>query len=330
MDALTNDIFIYRRTDSGDRKRVNVLPLYGDRTRMFKSIENPNKTVVLPAIVVSMESFSRDPARVSGLHDWISEIPDMVHLSDEEYEQYYNFFTPVPVNIEYKVDVITRYMEDLDQIHTNFIPFSNPSFYVVQRHPKLKNSFLKSQVVWSGAVSLTNPNAIASTDSERYFSSTTFTFKTWIFAGEGFQPSLEEKLINKINFYPEVINRNGTYTLSNFFPVDNKVSFSDFKDQVLLGKIRAPEHMDYFTLSGNFNPAIGSGTVSGFWSGISAMLSGEEEFAAIPLSSDPAFLFTEAGNLLVFGDASIANDSMEKWNITGFLKELEDQNINYL
>lgn len=127
MDALVNDIIVKRNTSEGQRS-INVRALYGDRTRIFKSLESPDKTVVLPAIVVSMEGSVRDPQRVSGINDFLLEIPNMQSLADDEYADYYNYFTPIPINIAYKVEIICKYLNDLDQITTSLLAFIKPSF----------------------------------------------------------------------------------------------------------------------------------------------------------------------------------------------------------
>lgn len=323
MDALANDIVIYRATDSGTPKQIKVTPLYGDRTRMFKSIENPGNTVVLPALVVSQSGFVRDPSRVSGIHDFISEIPDITKLDAEEYEKYFNFYTPIPINIEYTVEIVAKYMEDFDQIMSNFIPFCNPSFYVVQRHPKLPGKTLKSQVVWSGTCTQTQPNAITSTDAERFYATTQFTFKTWMFAGSTAQPNLEDKLIHRINFYPEIVGRDGIYTLSNFFAVDTKMSFGDFQNRLLLGKIDYPENVDLFMMSSNMDSSLGSGVVCGMWSGISAYVSGDSNLdEVIAAHGDPTYLTVDGRTLLLFGNSVLVNDAVENMTIDQWLKSV--------
>ena len=92
--------------------------------------------------------------------------------------------SPVPVNIEVSMSMITRYQTDMDQILSNFIPYTNP--YVILSWPipaeisgELKE--IRSEVLWSGDVSLTYPTELQATDPYRVTADTSFTIKGWLF-----------------------------------------------------------------------------------------------------------------------------------------------------
>jgi hypothetical protein len=61
----------------------------------------------------------------------------------------------------------------------------NPDIYVVWPNPKGQGN-LTSQIIWSGDVSVEYPEEISETDPWRVLSTTTMTYKTWMFPGEGF------------------------------------------------------------------------------------------------------------------------------------------------
>lgn len=48
----------------------------------------------------------------------------------------YELMTPVPVDIEYEVSIVSKYPSDIDMIASNFMVFFNSDIYVTCEHPK--------------------------------------------------------------------------------------------------------------------------------------------------------------------------------------------------
>jgi hypothetical protein len=142
----------------------------------------------------------------------------------------------VPINVEFEVSAITKYQADLDQIMTNFIPFFVPSVYVAWKHPKYPDQVIKSQLLWSGSVQIQNPSDIGKNDPQLWQMSTSFTFKTYVFAGTT-ADSDTDGVINLINLSYDSLFDVGDpgFGQSNFYVVPNSISIEDFKANVIGG-----------------------------------------------------------------------------------------------
>lgn len=296
-----NRITIDRRDNQNNvQKLVNVSCVYGNRSRILKSLENKNKTFKLPLVSISMGNISRDVSRVHDIHDGL-----ITQQREWSFDPLKN--TPVPINIEYEMDIVTKYHEDLDQIMCNFIPFTNPDFYVVWPHPKWPNLFLKSQIVWDSNINVQFPNEIAETDPYRFVASTTFTFKTWIFPGLSQIDESDGPLIHRINFCPNLLSVDDeNFMLDRWYHVPTCMSFDDFQGNVVCGLIKQDEGRD------NWDWLPMSGGVSGYWSDISANVSGM--VLGTHISGDPAFLTTSEGSILLINEIGYLPAGMSELN----------------
>lgn len=291
LDVL-NDIVIDRR-DANDniQQLISVPCLYGSRSRILKSLENKEKNIKLPLLVLSINSINRDSSRVHSIHDG---------LLYQDGSANYNYLknTPVPINIEYNVDIITKFQEDMDMILGNFIPFFNPDVYVVIPHPINAGQNLKPQIVSNGNINLTFPDEISANESSRIIASTMFTFKTWIFPG--MSSDSEGKVIKRINFNPSIgYDSDNVGRLQGWFCVPKydwetkgEYSFSKFTQNILCGYIDS-RYTDQLQLSAG---------ISGYWSDISAMVTGNT--LGIQMSGNPTYLTTDEGSLLFITDHS--------------------------
>ena len=75
-------------------------------------------------------------------------------------------------------------MEDMDQILSNFIPFNNPYIILSWKEPTgVANEVfeIRSEVLWDGSISITNPTDTTYSDKFRVVADTTFTIKGWLF-----------------------------------------------------------------------------------------------------------------------------------------------------
>jgi hypothetical protein len=324
IDALCNDIIVHR-TKGGASRNIKVKSVYGDRSRIFKSLANPGKTQVLPIIVASIDGIARDTSRVAGMNDFLTEIPDVTLLDENDYQKYYNQFYPNPVDITFTVDFLTKYHDDFDQIICNFIAFCNPSFYVTTKHPKIEGAKLQHQIVWDGTISTDFPRELAPTVAERYAGTTTFTFKTWIFPGDDFISDADYGVIHKINFYPELSDEpslSGVWSLSNWYAVDLTDTFDRYQNAILEGKIKLP-YYDFLPISGN---SFLSGSPSGYWHSVSAAVSGIDLGSGVSiLTGDPVFLVDANGDLLIFSEANVASPAVTSGDVSGFIRYIEER-----
>jgi len=152
-------------------------------------LTSKNRHFTLPVIAVNINSISRDESRVFNKLEGAyfkrfttqsgalsSATGDMLR-SD-------HVLQPVPINIEMNMSILAKYQSDVDQIISNFIPYNDP--YIVISW-KLPNDIaeidqeVRSEVLWSGSVSLNYPTEIDPGTNYRVGADTSFTVKGWLF-----------------------------------------------------------------------------------------------------------------------------------------------------
>ena len=75
----------------------------------------------------------------------------------------------------------------MDQILSNFIPYSNPYIIISWKVPSnFTNQLveLRSEVLWDGNISLDYPVEVSGAQPARIIADTSFTMKGWLFKGD--------------------------------------------------------------------------------------------------------------------------------------------------
>jgi len=179
--AAFDDIVIGRfNKDRQEKDKLNVRYVYAPKQRVMYDIINENKTITLPVVAVNITGVSRDSTRVFNKVDGfyyqgkIGEDTVSRHLK-----------SPIPVNVNLKVSILSRYQTDMDQIISNFVPFCNPYVVISWKVPdefKLsKDQEIRSEVLWNGDISLDYPTDINASTKSRITADTSFTIKGWLF-----------------------------------------------------------------------------------------------------------------------------------------------------
>ena len=182
--AAFDDIVIGRYNKNREElDQINVRYVYAPKERVMYDIINENKTLTLPVVAVSIKSVSRDTSRVFNKLDGFY----YSGTSGEE-KTAKHIKAPVPVNINLGVSILSRYQTDMDQILSNFIPFSNPYVVISWKVPKKFNlsvdQEIRSEVLWDGNVSLNYPTELNASQKARITADTSFTIKGWLFKDE--------------------------------------------------------------------------------------------------------------------------------------------------
>lgn len=219
--------------DFNSAKDIVVPLVYGTRSRALKELENVNKTLKPPLLAVVKENISQDSQRMNETYSYKINMPDGHDILTK--------MRAVPINIEFTLSGIAIYEDDLDQIISNFIPFFKPDIFVSWKHPRYKNMEIKSQIVWDCRVNYQSPIDISEKDHEFYQFETTFTFKTWFFAGLITEEEKEAPLIKTINYtgneFFEVGGRG--FGMNAFYVVPTSIPFEKFIEMAnneLIGK----------------------------------------------------------------------------------------------
>jgi hypothetical protein len=157
----------------------------------------------------------------------------------------------------------------------------------------------------------------------RNTATTKFTVEGWIFPGDRPIPDLSYGEIKKINFFPEIYeipDSDGMYMLSDWYSVPRNMEFANYQQNIILGKIKRP-FFDELPISGKqYIPSA----PTGYFSDISAMVSGSMSFDQIPVSADPAYLVTENEDLLIFSMASVINEYGENVDLRDIVEQYEE------
>ena len=156
---------------------------YGPKERALNDVVNKATSLKLPVIAVHYTSVTRDSERV------FNKIPGFYYSKASEQDQgaltsdYLP--TPIPVNIGINMSILTKFQTDMDQILSNFVPYNNPYIIISWKVPSSQNMSsnleIRTEVEWSGNISLDYPVNVSGTQPARIEASTDFTMKGWLF-----------------------------------------------------------------------------------------------------------------------------------------------------
>jgi len=157
--------------------------IYAPKQRVLFDLVNPAQNITLPIVSVTIKSFSRDNNRVFNKNAGFYNYGSVSDRSPSDLTWYYR--TPVPVNIEIDMSILARYQSDMDQILSNFIPFNNPYVILSWTVPKAFDlpytQEIRTEVLWSGNVSMEYPTDINGQQKAQIIANTGFTIKGFIF-----------------------------------------------------------------------------------------------------------------------------------------------------
>jgi len=181
--------------------RISVRYVYSPKQRVLYDIINTAQNITLPAVAVTIGSIARDNNRVFNKLEGF-------YYSDGSNKKSAHLLSPVPINITVNVSIITRFQTDMDQILSNFVPYSNP--YVVISW-KVPTEFqlptiqeIRSEVLWDGNIALDYPVDLNGQQKPRVVADTSFVIKGWLFKEQ-------------------------TASVSNIYYIENNFYVDDFK-----------------------------------------------------------------------------------------------------
>lgn len=164
------------------RETIEVRYVMAPKERVLYDIVNKAQNLTLPAVAINITGITRDQSRVFNKIEpsYFPGLPD-----EYGHAQAAKIYTPIPINIEVSFSIIAKYMADMDQIISNFVPYSNP--YIILSWPVpgefglAQTTEIRSEVLWGGNLSYTNPTDTTFSDKYRVAVDTTFTIKTWLY-----------------------------------------------------------------------------------------------------------------------------------------------------
>lgn len=253
--------------------------IYAPKQRVLFDLINPGQNLTLPVISVTIGSISRDVNRVFNKNAGF-----FPHATDELTNPSaltYFYRTPVPVNIEVKMSILTRYQSDMDQILSNFVPYNNPYVIISWTVPKDFNlpytQEIRTEVLWNGQINLSYPTDINGNQKAQIIADTSFTIKGFLF------PAAEDPVSN-------IFKIDTTFTSVSTETDLTSINYSNLLDQTI-------------NLNSSLSSFVNSETVT---------VSGRPKITAIAIKSDlgyyegPQTVFNiltgQAKEFVVYGD----------------------------
>lgn len=180
--AAFNDAVISRyNKERQENEKISVRYVFAPKQRVMYDIVNKAQNLTLPAVAFDVTGISRDQSRVFGKIE-----NQYLPLADKTYgDRTLKVPMPIPVNIEVSMSIMTKYMNDMDQIISNFVPYTNPYIILSWQYPEefgLEDTHeIRTEVLWSGNISYNTPTEIGYSDKFRVVADTSFTIKGWLF-----------------------------------------------------------------------------------------------------------------------------------------------------
>lgn len=156
------------------RDQIKVRIVYAPKQRVLADLLDRDQNLQLPVLAVQIGGISRDQNRVANKILGTFHTPKYSTASLHER-------APLPIDINYKVSILTRYQEDMDQIISHLIPYINPYFVISWRTPNRQDHETRSKVMWDGNVSIQYPTDLTPNTIARVTADLSFTFKGWVF-----------------------------------------------------------------------------------------------------------------------------------------------------
>jgi len=233
--AAFDDVIIKRYDASRNvKENIEVRYVLAPKQRVMYDIVNKAQNLTLPVVALSIAGISRDTSRV------FNKLNSVYNKIDSRSSS--NIGMPVPINIEVNMSILSRYLQDLDQILSNFIPYSNPYIILSWKEPSNVSSDpieIRSEVLWSGSISINEPTDITYSEKFRVVADTSFTIKGWLF-----------KNVNEISTPIYFIDSNFITTSKNIIVADSDYetffsSLSDATETVSISSIPTNSNIFY-------------------------------------------------------------------------------------
>jgi hypothetical protein len=175
--AAFDDVVIKRYDkDRNPKETIEVRYVLAPKQRVMYDIVNKAQNLTLPVVAVNITGISRDNSRV------FNKLDSIYNKTGDRSKS--GLLMPVPINIDVSMSIISRYLQDMDQILSNFVPYNNPYIIISWKEPTNIDSQvveIRSEVLWNGSISINEPTDLTYSEKFRVVADTTFIIKGWLF-----------------------------------------------------------------------------------------------------------------------------------------------------
>jgi len=215
MNAMS-DIIVKRFNEHKHAEdQIKTRLVYAPKQRVLGDLLDKDQNLQLPVVAVTIGGITRDTNRV---FNKILGTYSALAGGGVKNEQ-----TPLPIDLNIKVTIATRYQKDMDQIISHIIPYINPYFIVSWRTPARPDYEIRSSVFWDGNVTMSYPYDITSTQVAKVIADLSFTFKGWMFQAPPTHPTGTIYTIHQ-NWNTVFTGLPSEYTLSADYQKDTNLS----------------------------------------------------------------------------------------------------------
>ncbi|MDB4430229.1 tail sheath stabilizer and completion protein [bacterium] len=228
------DDTVIKRYDKNNnaQQEVAVRYVFAPKQRIMYDIINKAQNIELPVVAINLASVSYDTDRV---FNKLNNFENYANANSSSAIR-----TPTPVNLNVNMSILCRYMQDMEQILSNFIPYSDPYIILSWKEPVSDNVDdvieIRSEVQWDQTINLNTPTETTYSDKFRIIADTSFTIKGWLFRTKNEQSApiyfIENNFINSAPNY-------------NFNQGLTSLDYDDY-----FNSLSADCDIDTFTLSG--------------------------------------------------------------------------------
>ena len=217
--AAFDDTVIKRFNRAGSAEQeIDVRYVFAPKQRIMYDVVNKAQNLQLPVVAIDLAGVSYDTDRVfNKLHNFDNY--GNVNAAS-------SIRTPTPVNLTVKMSILCRYMQDMEQILSNFIPYADPYIILAWKEP-VSDAIdsdvieIRTEVLWDQNISLNTPTETTYSDKFRIVADTTFTIKGWLFRNKN-------ETINPIYFIEQnFINTSPSYSFNQAVSSLNYEAFFD-------------------------------------------------------------------------------------------------------
>jgi hypothetical protein len=167
--------------------RLRVRYLYAPKQRVIHDLINKAKHITLPVVSVNIASIARDNTRVFNKLDSSYYLTTESDTLTGDIGREDRVPQPVPININVNMSILTKFQTDMDQILSNFVPYSNPYIVISWKVPGEFTQIpqeIRSEVLWGDNISLSYPTELTPDAPYRVSADTSFTIKGWLYRKE--------------------------------------------------------------------------------------------------------------------------------------------------
>ena len=180
--AAFDDTVIKRFNRAGTpEQEVDVRYVFAPKQRIMYDVVNKAQNLQLPVVAVNLTSVSYDTDRV------FNKLNNFENASGVNSAS--SIRTPTPVNLTVNMSILCRYMQDMEQILSNFIPYTDPYIVLAWKEPvsdALDSDVIeiRTEVLWDESINLNTPTETTYSDKFRIIADTSFTIKGWLFRNQ--------------------------------------------------------------------------------------------------------------------------------------------------